>query len=176
MMNFCPHCAAALTTVVEGGRRRPACRACGFVAYHNPAPVVMALVRHSGQILLVQRGRPPLAGWWAPPAGYVEYEESLEEALHREVAEETGLTVAVHDLAGVWSQHGTGVIFVGYNATVTGGEPRPGDDALAVGFFDPAALPPAPAPAAAHPLDAWYHAVLRSILGSGLPDLADQHR
>jgi 8-oxo-dGTP diphosphatase len=44
------------------------------------------------QILLVTRGRDPFKGYLALPGGYIEYNESPEEAVLRELKEETGLT------------------------------------------------------------------------------------
>jgi 8-oxo-dGTP diphosphatase len=53
------------------------------------------VVRDDGAVLLVQRGRPPREGTWSLPGGKVEMGESLEDAVRREVMEETGLVVVV---------------------------------------------------------------------------------
>ncbi len=52
-----------------------------------------ALIFEDGKILLVERGQEPLKGYWSIPGGIVETGEKLEEAVRREVAEETGLDV-----------------------------------------------------------------------------------
>lgn len=67
------------------GRRYPA----------RPIVGVGALVIDSSRILLVQRGREPLKGWWSLPGGVVEVGEPLETAVRREVLEETGLEIEV---------------------------------------------------------------------------------
>jgi len=63
--------------------------------YPRPAVTVDAAIfrRHSGswEILLIQRGREPFKGMWALPGGFVEMDETLEEAVVRELKEETGL-------------------------------------------------------------------------------------
>ena len=54
-----------------------------------------ALIFNQNRILLVERGREPLKGWWSLPGGAVEVGERLEAAIRREVLEETGLQVRV---------------------------------------------------------------------------------
>jgi len=55
------------------------------------------------RILMIQRGQDPQAGWWALPAGYVGWDETLEEAAARELKEEVGLTAETIELLGVYS-------------------------------------------------------------------------
>ena len=65
-------------------------------------PCVGAVVRdEQGRLLLVRRANEPGRGLWSIPGGRVDPGETAEEAVVREVAEETGLAVVVSDLAGV---------------------------------------------------------------------------
>ncbi len=52
---------------------------------------VSALLVCEGEVVLVERGRPPLAGFWSLPGGAVETGETLAQAITRELAEELGL-------------------------------------------------------------------------------------
>ena len=85
-----------------------------------------------GRLLVIRRGHAPAAGRWSLPGGHVEVGESDEQAVVREVAEETGLTVVVESFVGsVRVRADSGSIFVvnDYVARVTAGVVRAGDDA-----------------------------------------------
>jgi ADP-ribose pyrophosphatase YjhB (NUDIX family) len=66
----------------------------------HPQLAVSAAIFRSGKILLVRRARSPAKGFYSLPGGRVEFGESLHTALHREVDEETGLTIEIGGLAG----------------------------------------------------------------------------
>ena len=133
-----------METAEVGGRQREVCASCGFILYRNPVPGAGVLVEMEEGIVLVQRGQHPFVGWWALPSGYIEADESVEQAAVRECREETGLDVELVELFGVYSfpdgpvQSGI-VIF--YRARPVGGELRAGDDAQDVGIFPTNALP-----------------------------------
>src|SRR5260221_13411555 len=59
----------------------------------HPIPGVGALIIEGDEILLVERGRDPLLGYWSLPGGGLEVGETLDQAVRREVLEETGLVV-----------------------------------------------------------------------------------
>jgi ADP-ribose pyrophosphatase YjhB (NUDIX family) len=62
---------------------------------------VGAVVLDAGRVLLVRRGKPPLAGKWSLPGGLLELGETTAEAARREVAEECGLQIRVGEVAGI---------------------------------------------------------------------------
>jgi ADP-ribose pyrophosphatase YjhB (NUDIX family) len=88
----------------------------------------------AGRLLLIQRGRPPSAGSWSVPGGRCRTGESPAQACVREVAEETGLAVRVERFAGRVEREGVrqGSVYDinDFVCVVTGGELRPGDDAI----------------------------------------------
>jgi ADP-ribose pyrophosphatase YjhB (NUDIX family) len=84
------------------------------------------------RLLMIQRGHDPGAGLWSIPGGRVEPGETDEQALVREILEETNLQVSVGKIIGRGYRPGPGgTVFDirDYAATVTGGTLRPGDDA-----------------------------------------------
>ncbi|MBK7813636.1 MAG: NUDIX hydrolase [Rhodocyclaceae bacterium] len=159
-MAYCRMCGSRLEWAEVDGRRRERCSCCGAVAYRNPAPVCLAMVEHRNGLVMIRRRVDPLAGYWAPPGGYVECGESLSDAVVREVAEECGLVVAVDRVLGVYSQADVNVVIVAYGARSLGGEPLAGDDALEVGLFGRGSVPRQTVPLAASALDRWFLSVI----------------
>jgi ADP-ribose pyrophosphatase YjhB (NUDIX family)/N-acetylglutamate synthase-like GNAT family acetyltransferase len=141
---YCPQCGTGLVERLEGERLRPTCPACGFIYYLNPVVAAAALVEEEGRVVLVRRGVQPKAGYWGLPAGYVEADETAEEAAVRETAEEAGLQIEVDDLLDVYSFGGDdfprGVLIV-YSAHKVAGQLQAGDDASEAAFFAPDELP-----------------------------------
>ena len=96
-------------------------------------PCVGAIINdHRGRLLLIQRGHEPDAGLWSLPGGRVEPGETDEQAVVREIREETGLSVVCDRLVGSVERPGREGAVVNirdYSVTVTGGELAAGDDA-----------------------------------------------
>jgi len=66
----------------------------------RPYLAVSAAIFHAGRVLIVRRGTPPMQGVYTLPGGGVELGETLEQAIVREVREETGLAIEPIALAG----------------------------------------------------------------------------
>jgi 8-oxo-dGTP diphosphatase len=106
----------------------------------RPLVGVGALIFRRDRILMAQRGKDPLKGWWSLPGGALELGELLEAAVCREVLEETGLEVEpvklfevferiMRDASGAPEYH---YVLIDYVCNVIGGKLFPGDDVSAV--------------------------------------------
>jgi ADP-ribose pyrophosphatase YjhB (NUDIX family)/ribosomal protein S18 acetylase RimI-like enzyme len=140
---FCPQCGTALELREVAERMRPVCPGCGFIFYLNPIVAVGALIESEGRVALVQRAVEPGRDQWGLPAGYVEADETAEEAVVREVWEETHLRVEVEGLLDAYSygrEPDRGVLLI-YAVHLLSGTLEAGDDAIAAGWYHPEELP-----------------------------------
>jgi 8-oxo-dGTP diphosphatase len=114
----------------------------------HPLLGIGALIFEGGRILMAQRGKAPLMGQWSLPGGLVETGESLENAVRREVLEETGLEVKplgvleiferiMRNAEGAAEYH---YVLLDYICRVTGGTLCAGDDASRVQWVEQRAL------------------------------------
>ena len=148
---YCPVCAARLQEDHIEGRTRLNCPDCGWIHYKNPLPVVACLVSSKkGELLLIRRKLQPCKGQWALPGGFMEMDESVEEAGRRELLEETGLKGKPGRLIGVCAQESRlygAIVMMGMEYLVDDETLAPGDDAMEAKFFPRDQLPEIPFPA-----------------------------
>ena len=109
----------------------------------RPVAGIGALVIENDRILLVKRGHEPLKGYWSLPGGAIETGERIEEALRREVREETGLEIEVLHLIEVFERIMPGesggteyhYILIDYICRPAGGILQAADDASEAAWF-----------------------------------------
>ncbi len=103
------------------------------------------MIEHPDGVVLIRRGHPPFQGSFALPGGFVDDDETTEQAARREVKEETGLDVRLVGLIGVYSGPGRdprgSTLSVVYRGQITAGHLRAGDDASEAAVFPCEALP-----------------------------------
>ncbi len=128
----------------QASERARRCPACGHTAYPRLSPAMMCLVTR-GRELLLARAVNSVTGFYSALAGFVEAGESLEDCVHREVAEEVGLQVKNLRYFGSQSWPFPHSLMVAYTAEWAGGDIVPQADEIAdARWFAPDALPPIP--------------------------------
>ena len=114
-------------------------------AFPHPRLTVDAVAVRGERMLLVRRGKEPFEGRWALPGGFVDRGESLEEAVLRELEEETGVTGRLLGIVGAYSRPDRDprghTISVAYAIEVGEVDVKGGDDAAEAAWHDLASPP-----------------------------------
>jgi NAD+ diphosphatase len=139
---FCGQCGAP--TRQSRQERAKCCDICGLVTYPRTSPAIIVLVRRDDRVLLARSPRFP-PGMHSVLAGFVEPGENLEEAIHREVREETGIEVANLRYMGSEPWPFPGSLMIGFVAEYAGGEIAiDNNEIISAGWFDRDHLPALP--------------------------------
>jgi ADP-ribose pyrophosphatase YjhB (NUDIX family) len=89
LFRYCPNCTSANFQLISP--KEYLCRNCGFNYFVNVATAVAAVLTWRDQLLLTVRKYPPAKGMLDLPGGFINFDESAEEGLKRELLEELGL-------------------------------------------------------------------------------------
>lgn len=93
---FCPSCASTHFSFPDN--RRFLCEDCGFTYYHNIAAAVALVFTFEDKVLFTVRNVDPDKGKWDLPGGFIDPNETAEEAACREIREELVLDLQPSDL------------------------------------------------------------------------------
>jgi ADP-ribose pyrophosphatase YjhB (NUDIX family) len=144
---FCSRCAAPMKRAVPPGdhRERHVCAGCGWVHYLDPKVACGTVPELDGRIALIRRGIEPRKGFWSFPCGFMEIDETVEQAAVRETREETGLDVRLAGHLGTYSYpdsyYGGAVVVVAFRAEVIGGTLKADDDCVEAVWVRPEEIP-----------------------------------
>lgn len=141
---FCCQCGSA-----ELRRGRPAgdsherllCTACGHVLYDNPRVIAGCLVEHQGRYLLCRRAIEPRRGYWTLPAGFMENDESAEQAALRETWEESGVRARILAPYSIFNAAVVNQVYLIFRAELVEIDAEAGVETLERRFFAPDELP-----------------------------------
>ncbi len=144
---FCSRCGSPMTKAVPPGDSHPrhVCTSCAFVHYLDPKVACGTIAEVDGRFALIERNIDPRKGYWSFPCGFMEIDETTEQAALRETKEETGLDVALEGHLGTYSYpdsfHGGSIVVVVYRAKILGGTLQAADDCSDAKMIGPAEIP-----------------------------------
>jgi len=116
---YCGRCGSQ--TQAHAADRAKVCPDCGLVSYPRIAPSIIVLVTRGEEMLLARNASWP-TGMYSTLAGFVEVGESIEQTVHREVAEEVGLQVDELRYLGSQSWPFPNSLMLGFHASYAGGD------------------------------------------------------
>jgi mutator protein MutT len=115
------------------------------VDYQNPRPCVGCFIHDAGRVLLSRRAVEPARGEWDLVGGFIEPGETAEDAVRREVREETTLRVEpaayLGSLPDVYGDRDYPTLNLIYLVRRVSGDPKPKDDVAELGWFEIDAIP-----------------------------------
>ena len=146
-MKFCSECAHPVALAIPEGDNRPryVCSHCHTIHYHNPKLVVGSIPvwERDGelQILLCKRAIEPRHGYWTLPSGFMENEETTEQAALRETEEEAGANVELGNLFTLLNVAHVHQVHLFYLARLRDLDFAPGIESLDVQLFTQDQIP-----------------------------------
>ena len=142
-MKFCSQCGGRVTLRIPPSdtMHRYVCDACDIIHYENPKIVVGCVPEHDGRILLCRRAIEPRYGYWTVPAGFMENDETLQEAAARETQEEALATVEIGELFAIVDVVRARQVHMMFRARLVGDAYGVGHESLETELFDVAEIP-----------------------------------
>lgn len=142
-MNYCSHCGKEVTLRIPEGDNLPryVCDHCTTIHYQNPKIVAGCIPVYQDRIVLCKRAIEPRHGMWTLPAGFMENNETLEEAAMRESMEEANAQVEIEDLFTIISLPYINQVYVMFRSRLLDPNISPGVESLEVGFFSEQEIP-----------------------------------
>ncbi|MCC2970914.1 NUDIX hydrolase [Massilia sp. IC2-476] len=146
-MKFCSECAHPVALAIPEGDNRPryVCPQCHTIHYQNPKLVIGSIPvwEQDGklQVLLCKRAIEPRYGYWTLPAGFMENEETTEQAAVRETEEEAGADVELGKLFTLLNVAHVHQVHLFYLARLRNLDFAPGEESLEVELFTQDEIP-----------------------------------
>ena len=85
---YCPRCGSE--TLVSN-EKSMTCTNCRYKYYHNCSGATAGIITNENKLLVIKRKYDPGKGMWGLPGGFVDYNETMEQAFQREIKEELGI-------------------------------------------------------------------------------------
>lgn len=142
-MKYCSGCGERVEQRIPEGdnRHRYVCTHCDIIHYQNPLIIAGTVAVWNNRILLCRRAIEPRYGYWTLPAGFMENQETTEEAAARETREEALAEVDMNGLYAIINVPHINQIHMFYRATLINGAFGAGQESLESQLFEPSDIP-----------------------------------
>jgi ADP-ribose pyrophosphatase YjhB (NUDIX family) len=142
-MNFCDQCGKAVEFRIPPGDHLPryVCPHCGTIHYQNPRIIAGCVPDHAGRILLCRRAIEPRLGYWTFPAGFMENQETVQQAAAREALEEAHAQVQIGSLLAIVHVLEAHQVHMFFRAILPKAEFAIAPESLEVGLFAESEIP-----------------------------------
>ena len=142
-MKFCKECGSTVTLRVpdHDDRHRHVCDSCATIHYENPQIVVVALPRFEDKVLMCKRAIEPRSGLWTLPGGFMENDETTQQAAARETWEEAGARITINQLYTLYNLPHINQVHIFYLAQMHKPEFTSGVESLKTELMTEAEIP-----------------------------------
>ena len=142
-MNYCSLCGAPVAQRIPPGdnRARYVCASCGAVHYQNPKIVAGCIPVWEDKVLLCKRAIDPRSGYWTLPAGFMELDETSQQAALRETLEEANARVEIVNLCALFNLPHVNQVYLMFNSRLLDLNFAPGEESEEVALFTREAIP-----------------------------------
>lgn len=142
-MNFCNQCGSPVSLKVPEGDNRPrfVCCLCHEIHYENPKILAGCLPVWDDKVLLCRRAIEPRHGFWTLPAGFMENDETVQQAAVRETMEEANARVELHALYTLFNLPHVSQVYMIFKAQLLDLSFKPGAESLETKLFSQNEIP-----------------------------------
>jgi len=142
-MKFCSECGQPVLLRIPDGDNRPryVCGHCDTIHYQNPKIITGCIPVWQDRLLLCKRAIEPRLGLWTLPAGFMENDETMEQAAIRECMEEANAKVEIEGIYSIFSLPHVSQVYVLYRSRLLDLDYSAGIESLEVELFSEEQIP-----------------------------------
>lgn len=142
-MQCCSNCGKHVEQYVPQGdtRSRYVCGVCQTIHYQNPKIIAGCIATWKNQLLLCRRAIKPRKGFWTFPAGFMENDETVEQAVIRETREEACIDIKDLNIYMIISVPHINQVHILYRAVLINDKFSAGDESIEASLFKEENIP-----------------------------------
>ncbi len=142
-MKFCSQCGDPVTLKIPDDDNRPrfVCGSCDRIHYENPKIIAGCLPIWEDKVLLCRRAIEPRHGYWTLPAGFMENDETIQQAAVRETMEEANARVELQELFTLLNLPHVSQVYMIFRSKLLDLDFKPGVESLETKLFSKNEVP-----------------------------------